>query len=154
MCISSFPTQDQAGRSRRTASHAEKGGRRGTILLVDDDPFVLSAGKRILQVVGFDTLTASSGPAAIRTLQNHADVVVCVLLDLSMPKMDGIQTFQALREICPQIPIFLVSGWDEEEFSRRLQGIDCSGFIHKPYSLSDLSSALDHVLGGPGDTKR
>jgi len=70
-----------------------------------------------------------------------------VLLDYSMPDMNGEETLRALRKVTPDIPVLLSSGFSEEEVIRRFEGLDLAGFIQKPYRLATLLAAIRNCSG-------
>jgi two-component system cell cycle sensor histidine kinase/response regulator CckA len=128
-----------------TASRAWRGT--GTVLLVDDDDSVLSVGRQMIQRSGFRVLTAPNGREALEVFQNHADEVVCVVLDLTMPVMGGEETFRELRRLRPQVPVIMSSGFDELEVRDRLSGAGLTGFIQKPYDSTELRARLQEATG-------
>jgi FixJ family two-component response regulator len=79
--------------------------------------------------------------------KRRADVVG-VLLDLTMPHMDGQETFRELRAIDPNVRVLLSSGYGEQELERRFAGQTLAGFIQKPYELQSLGDALRAAFGG------
>ncbi|HNW78839.1 MAG TPA: response regulator, partial [Candidatus Competibacteraceae bacterium] len=74
---------------------------------------------------------------------------VLVLLDLTMPVMDGEEAFNALRRINPQLRVVLSSGFTESEIAPRFAGLGLAGFLQKPYALYDLARCLHRVLNSP-----
>ena len=77
----------------------------------------------------------------------HADEVVCVLLDMTMPRLDGEGAFRAIRAARPQTPILLLSGYGEEDALARLSGLGMNGFVQKPYRVAELRAAVRAALG-------
>ena len=126
----------------------------GTILLVDDEYSVRDICKRILERVGFTVLTARDGREAVETFKEHVDEIACVLLDLTMPLMDGEEAFHALRAIRRDARIILSSGYTEQEAVERLSGQGLAGFIHKPYRLKLLTDVLSAVLDPKPDEEQ
>jgi CheY-like chemotaxis protein len=118
----------------------------GTILVVDDEDLVLDLGREIIEELGFRSLCAADGEEAIAIFSERSDEIVCVLLDLTMPKKDGVETFKKLNEIRPGIPVILSSGYSEHEVAERFRGAGLSGFIQKPYRFVDLKTKLIQVL--------
>jgi len=114
----------------------------GTVLLVDDDESVLSVGRQMIQRCGFNVLIAADGREALRTFQEHADEIVCVVLDLTMPVMGGEEAFRGLRQLSPRVPVIMSSGFDELEVRDRLSGAGLAGFIQKPYDSAELRARL------------
>ena len=119
----------------------------GTVLLVDDEETVLAIGKRMLQRLGLKVLTARDGREGVVVFREHQDEIVCVVLDMIMPHMDGEEAFGELRRISSDVPVIMSSGYDEESVTRRFAGKDLAGFIQKPYEFKELRNAIHSVLG-------
>ncbi|MCP4375105.1 MAG: response regulator [bacterium] len=119
----------------------------GTILLVDDEETVLTVGKQMLEKMGFDVLTACDGRKAIEVFEAHSDDIVCVLLDLTMPHLNGEAAFRELRRLRSDIAVILCSGYNEQDATQRFAGKGLAGFVQKPYSIAILKEKLIHVLG-------
>ncbi|MBJ6749221.1 response regulator [Geomonas anaerohicana] len=117
----------------------------GTVLLVDDEEAIRSLGKEMLESLGYSVLTAEDGAVAIEIFQQRRDEVDCVILDLTMPHMDGEQALQLLRSLDPQVQVILSSGYSEQEITERFTGRGLAGFIQKPYRLADLGLKLQRV---------
>lgn len=119
----------------------------GLILAVDDEATVLRVVQRMLEKSGFDTLVAVDGLAAVEIFEQYSDEIVAVILDLTMPKMDGEAAFGKMAEINPEIPIFLASGYREEMLKNRFSNTTRpAGFIQKPYHRPTLVKKLRSVL--------
>ncbi|MBN1346590.1 MAG: cache domain-containing protein [Phycisphaerae bacterium] len=118
----------------------------GTVLLVDDEETIRAVGRQMLERLGFDVLTAADGREAIRVFQEHAPEIACVLLDLTMPEMDGEEAFRALREIRADVPVILSSGYGEQEVIARFSGTDLTAFIEKPYGSKGLIPKIREVM--------
>ncbi len=114
----------------------------GTILLIDDEEFVRILGKRMMEQAGFEVITAANGREGVELFRQNAAAVVCVLLDLTMPRMEGDEVIEQLRGIRPDIRIILSSGYEEPEVMPRFEGKNLSGFLQKPYSMEELLKAL------------
>jgi CheY-like chemotaxis protein len=118
----------------------------GTALLVDDEVGLRNLCKTILEHFGFRVLTASDGEECVKVFSALADEITCVILDLTMPKMDGAAAFIELKRIRPDVPVILSSGYDKTEATRRFTGKGLAGFIQKPYEIKTLRSELERVL--------
>ena len=114
-----------------------------TILLVDDDEHVRNVTVRMLQHLGFNVVTASSGEEALglfASLENKPDLAI---IDVLMRDMDGIQTLNALRDIAESLPAVLCSGFHSATASTDLpQGVL---FLAKPFRADQLSTALNEL---------
>jgi PAS domain S-box-containing protein len=119
----------------------------GTVLLVDDEEIVRELGQEMLARLGFRVVTASDGREATEVYRELRGEIVLVLLDLTMPRMSGEETFHALRAIDPEVRIVLSSGYSETDVASRFSGTDLAGFVQKPYSLADLALRLRAAMG-------
>lgn len=124
----------------------EKGNGSGTILLVDDEETIRSVGSRMLSRAGFTVLLAADGYEAIETLREKPDEISAVLLDLTMPRMDGETAFRHMRQLKPGLRVLLTSGYSEQEIMARFAGQGHVGFIQKPYKQTELVEKLRAVL--------
>ncbi|GFE62746.1 PAS domain S-box protein [Geobacter sp. AOG2] len=113
----------------------------GTVLLVDDEETVRGIGKEMLQELGFEAITADNGREALETFKNNPGIGL-VILDLTMPHMDGEQCFRELKQIRPDIKLIMSSGYNEQEVTQKFVGKGLAGFIQKPYKLSTLKAAI------------
>jgi CheY-like chemotaxis protein len=118
----------------------------GTVLLVDDEETVRGIGGEMLKELGFAVITATDGREALETFKLNPDIVF-VLLDLTMPHMDGEQCFRELRQANPAVKVIMSSGYNEQEVTQRFVGKGLAGFIQKPYRLSTLRNAIEKVIG-------
>ncbi len=118
----------------------------GTVLVVDDEEVVRSIAAKMLQRIGFDVLEAGDGKEALEQLQRHGDEIRCVLLDLTMPQMDGEETVRELRRTHGKIRVVLSSGYTEQEVSPRFADLGIDGFIQKPYRLQALSDQMRELV--------
>ena len=121
----------------------------GVILVVDDDEPVRTATKMMLEKLGFTVLTAEDGRAALEVFRSRIDEIVVVLLDLTMPHLDGEETFRELRRMRPDVRVILCSGYNEQETTNRFAGKGLAGFIQKPYGLRPLGEKIRQVLEAP-----
>jgi CheY-like chemotaxis protein len=117
-----------------------------TILVIDDEAEVRMVAERMLAHFGYEVLLARGGQAGVELLRDHQGTVGCVLLDLTMPHMDGEQVFHALRAIDPDVPIVLMSGYSEQEVGGRFAGLGLAGFIQKPFTLDTLQTKVRRAL--------
>jgi len=118
----------------------------GTVLVVDDEPSVRGIARQMLERRGFAVLCAENGEAAVEVFRQHRHEVAVVLLDLTMPRMDGRETLAALRAVDPQVRAVLTSGYDEREATARFADLQVAGFLAKPFTLTDLLDRLRQAL--------
>jgi signal transduction histidine kinase len=115
---------------------------RGTILLVDDEEVVRSAGKRLLERIGFDVLLAQDGQEAVELFRRDAARIGCVIMDLTMPRMNGREATLEIHRTRADVPVLLSSGYTAQTALDGSVDHDVAGFIQKPYSLDVLRSKL------------
>ena len=118
----------------------------GTVLVVDDEEIVRSLAKRMIEEAGFSVLTANDGEEAVRLYREHQNEIACVLLDLTMPKMNGEETFRAILQISSDVRVILSSGYSEESATGRFSGMGLAGFIQKPYQLDTMIATLREAV--------
>jgi PAS domain S-box-containing protein len=118
----------------------------GTVLLVDDEDLVLELGKDMLEELGFNVLTAADGVEAVDLFQEHQQEIVCVILDIVMPRKDGKETFYELRALKEDVRVVFCSGCTEEQVTRQFDNVLPAPFIEKPFRLTDLAMKMKEVL--------
>jgi PAS domain S-box-containing protein len=140
-----FPAVSGAARKigKPTADRSDWQGS-GTILVVEDEQGVREVAERILQEIGFQTIGAEDGRRALEIMEEIGDSVTAVLLDLSMPRMGGAETFRRLRAIRPELPILMMSGYTEQVVAPQFSGSGpgVTGFLQKPFLAEDLIAVL------------
>ena len=118
----------------------------GTILIVDDEQTVRTVAKQMAERFGFDVLLAADGIEAVELFRENSDDIACVLLDLTMPRMDGEEAFREMRRIDPEVSVILCSGYNKQDATQRFVGKGLVGFMQKPFQLSTLRETLQSVL--------
>jgi PAS domain S-box-containing protein len=118
----------------------------GLALVVDDEETVRAVTARTLESFGFTPLTASDGAEGVRVFREHASELRLVLLDLTMPHMDGEETFREFHRINADVPVVLMSGFTEKDTIDRFAGKRLAGFIQKPFERKRLQAKLCGVL--------
>jgi len=120
----------------------------GMILLVDDEEDILSVSKQLLEKLGFQVLLANNGQKCIDVFKDYKDLISCVILDLTMPIMDGEATFKELRQIDKNVCVIISSGYNEQDVTQRFSGEKLGGFIQKPYTFDNISAVVKKALPG------
>ena len=119
---------------------------KGSVLVVDDEAPIRMLTKRLLERQGFRVLTAADGQDGVDMLRANADQVVCVLLDLTMPKMSGDEVLEELRRIRPAVNVIVSSGYDEQDDNNRFAGEGFAGFLLKPYQPLQLIAKACRIM--------
>ncbi|TLS65985.1 response regulator [Mariprofundus erugo] len=118
----------------------------GTVLIVDDEAAIREAAAMVIEDMGFDTLEAVDGEDGVRVYREHQHEVVAVLLDMTMPKMDGKRCFTELRRINSEVKVILSSGYNEQEATVAFSGQRLAGFLQKPYRPESLQAMLKSIV--------
>jgi PAS domain S-box-containing protein len=124
------------------------------VLLVEDEAMLRTMAQTMLKMLGFEVITAADGVEAVEVFREHRDRVQCVLLDLTMPRMDGWETLAAIRKFRPNLPVILASGYNEAQVMAGYHQERPQAFLHKPYRKAELLEALEAVLQQPIDGVR
>jgi len=122
---------------------------KGTVLLVDDDPTIRAVGRVMLERMGYTAILASDGREALEVFRARAGEIGAVVLDLTMPGMDGEECFRELRRRRPDLRVILSSGYNEQDVVQRFAGKGLAGFIQKPYVMDLLRAKLREAFAGP-----
>lgn len=121
-------------------------GRGQTLLLVDDEAFILQMTSAALEGNGFRVLTAPDGASAIGIYSRYRDAVAAVLLDLMMPGLDGLQTLDKLRNINPDVVVIAFSGLRTAQRETEVLQRGAKAFLPKPYTEDQLLQTLSELL--------
>ena len=116
------------------------------ILIVDDEPLALELAAETFADAGFEAKTAQSGFECLDLVRTQPFHYNLVLLDLSMPFMDGEETFTRLRQMSPHLAVMLNTGFVAAERLERMMEAGLSGFIRKPHRPSELVAHVRRVL--------
>ena len=118
----------------------------GAVLIIDDDETIREMASTILQDAGYDTLTAHHGLEGVELYRLHQHEVSVVLMDMTMPKLDGEACFRELRKINKRVKVLLCSGYSELDATSRFRGKGLAGFIQKPYLPDALIAAVQQAM--------
>jgi signal transduction histidine kinase/CheY-like chemotaxis protein len=118
----------------------------GLVLVVDDEKPVLKICTKMIQLCGFTVITACDGIDAVAKFREQADEIAVVLMDLTMPNMDGLTAMSEIYKISPDIKVIISSGFNKEELSERITDQPPCGFIRKPYSMNVLEAEMRRVM--------
>ncbi|PKP71038.1 MAG: hypothetical protein CVT83_03235 [Alphaproteobacteria bacterium HGW-Alphaproteobacteria-5] len=140
------PAEEKAHPTMTPAPATPSARGSGTLLLIDDEETARTVGRRMLENLGYEVLTASSGAEGINAYRSHEKQIRAVVLDYLMPHMDGAIVLDEIRSANPEAKIVLSTGQGEDEVCDRFKNAGLSGVIHKPYSMEQLASTLASVL--------
>ncbi len=118
----------------------------GTILLVEDEPQLSMVAKALIQALGFSVMEAANGKEALELYQKNAECITLVVTDIGMPIMDGYELFRKLKDMAPELPIIISSGFGDTLVSSRIEKGEAAGILSKPYSFDNLREVLKSVV--------
>ena len=136
-----------AGAAAGDAGAAWRGS--GTVLVVDDEETVRGVASRMLKMMGFEPLLACDGREAVEIFAARSGEIAGVMLDLTMPSLDGAATLAELRRVRPDVRVLLMSGFTEHDALNRFGGKGLSCFLQKPFRAEDLRTALRGMFESP-----
>ena len=117
----------------------------GTVLIVDDEESVRLVSKKMLEKYGCKVLMAADGREGVELFKRRAGEIALVLLDLTMPHLDGRQTFQEFKAVKPDVRVILCSGYGKEDASLRFQDEGLAGYLQKPFNYESLIAEIERV---------
>jgi PAS domain S-box-containing protein len=117
-----------------------------TVLLVDDEESILDVCKEILNILGYNVLSASNGKDALKIYEMNKGRIDLVMLDMIMPGLSGGDTYDALKLIDPEVKVMLSTGYSVSEQAKKIMDKGCQALIQKPFLINDLSQKIKEVL--------
>jgi len=141
-CDESAPETVAGNSSRAPASWRGQ----GRVLVVDDEESVRAVSARILESVGLTTTLAMDGREAVELYRRDPAAYALVLMDLTMPHLDGEETFRQLRHLNPAVRVVLMSGFNQQDAVDRFSGKGLAGFVQKPFEAGQLTEAVRSAL--------
>lgn len=119
------------------------------VLVVDDDEHVRALAHRVLDRLNYEATEVADGAEALDFLRVDPTQVDAVLLDMTMPRLNGEDTLRGIRALAPWMPVILMSGHDEREVTPRLLEHGLGGYLQKPFTVDALASMFARVVGPP-----
>jgi two-component system cell cycle sensor histidine kinase/response regulator CckA len=120
-----------------------------TVLLVDDEPYVLQVGAELLRSLGYTVVEASGGAEALEIYERRQPPIDAVVLDMIMPGMSGGATFDALRHLDAGVHVLLASGYSIDGAAGDILRRGCAAFIQKPFARGELARKMREVFASP-----
>ena len=120
----------------------------GLVLVVDDEEAVRQVAAEVLGKAGHEILLAHDGLQALELFTPATRTYRAVLLDVSMPRLDGLETYKRIREMKSEVPVVLMSGYDQEAALERFAGLGIRAFLQKPFTPAELRAIVAKVVAG------
>jgi signal transduction histidine kinase/CheY-like chemotaxis protein len=118
----------------------------GTVLVVDDDDGVRTVSTLSLERAGFRVVAACDGEEGVAALRERGGEIDAVLLDMTMPRLSGVDTCHLIRQMQPNLPIVLTSGYTEPDAAGRFKNDEVAGFLQKPFSPATLVRMIQDAV--------
>ncbi|MDD5232240.1 MAG: PAS domain S-box protein [Syntrophales bacterium] len=134
------------------AEQVKKG--KETILVIDDEDYVLDVSREYLELLGYKVLVARSGHEAMDIYRREKDRIDVVLLDMVMPRVGGEEVFEMLKSCNKDVPVILSSGYSLSGQAAGIMKKGCRSFIQKPFTMETLSERVRAVLDSPRESDR
>lgn len=143
-----FPVSNEIPENGRqvTKKHPSFKNRDLTVLIVDDEKYIRDLTIKMLNISGYRVQIAQNGREAIDVFTREKNDISCILMDLTMPELDGREALIEIRKVDPDIPIIITSGYCEYDIVSKFSEEKISGFLQKPYNLEDIISAIEDAL--------
>ncbi len=119
---------------------------KGTVLLVDDDDSIREVSRQTLEQAGLQVITAENGEEAVQIYRARRKDIRLVLMDMTMPNLNGREAFVKMRDIDKNVKVILSSGYSEQEATQRIDETGLLGFLQKPYKPQDLLNKIKNIL--------
>jgi len=118
----------------------------GAVLVADDEEMVREYCCACVEALGYRVLTAADGMEAVALFRNQGDEISLVIMDLTMPRMDGIAAFNELKRLRPELKVIISSGYGEQNVVTQFAGEKPAGFIQKPFTIQSLQEIITRTL--------
>ena len=143
-----FPVEEQKNESGIEATLAADGEWRGygTVLVADDEGAIRDISSALLERLGFRVITASDGVETVDLYTEHAGEISLLLMDLNMPRLNGVEAVLRIRHINPQVPVLFMSGYPREQVMERFSHQPHTDFVKKPFQNSELLAGIRSVM--------
>jgi two-component system, cell cycle sensor histidine kinase and response regulator CckA len=150
-----FPASSRPASGREPQASVDRAWRgSGTVLVVDDEESVRRMVRRLLEGLSFRVLLAKDGREGVDVFRSEGSTIDLVLLDMTMPHLDGPGALREMRRIRTDIKVILSSGYNEETAVANVEGDAPNAFIKKPYRLDEFVAVLREVIEGGGRTSQ
>lgn len=144
--LEKMPPREPEAAARTPITIHNPTGTRELVMIVDDEDFITQLGAIVLAEEGYRVITAKDGMQALEIYRELKEAIDLVILDFSMPQMDGSDVFDELQAINPKASVILSSGFAEQGRLRTMLERGLRGFIPKPYTQKKLLTQIRQTL--------
>ena len=117
-----------------------------TLLLVDDEELIIEVSREVLMTLGYKVLSAGGGIEALEIYKKNRYRIDMVVLDMVMPDLNGMETFERIRRINPNVRVLIASGYGIRGQAARMLKRGCNDYIQKPYNIGAFSKKIREIL--------
>lgn len=121
---------------------------RPAVLIVDDDRIYLTIAEAMVKRMGYAVMLAGDGKEAVSLYEQHADDIGCILMDIQMPRMNGIAALENLRKIREDVRVIMISGYINLANREQLDPLQPLEYLNKPVEYKTLTSILEKYMPG------
>lgn len=122
----------------------------GTVLIADDEEAIRDVTTALMERLGFRVITAADGFETVDVYTENAEKISILLMDLNMPRLNGLEAALRIRHINPKVPLLFMSGYPREQVMSRFGQQSHTGFVNKPFQSSELAGAVRAVMEARG----
>ena len=119
---------------------------RSLILVADDEQAIQDLLTSLIQRLGFVVICAGDGAAAVAAVQTHRDKLICAIMDVVMPVVNGVDAAHAIQAIAPELPIVLMSGAIPVQYTDSIERLHLAGMLNKPFPLAALREFIRRAV--------
>lgn len=119
---------------------------KGRVLVVDDEEVVRAMATDMLEMLGYDVMTARDGQEAAELYERHFESIDLVVLDMIMPRMGGRECFVRIKATNPAVKSILCTGYSRNGEAQEILNLGVLGFIQKPFLMHQFASAIDEII--------
>ncbi len=151
-----FPVVDEEASGKQAEKNEaplDTKRKNATILIADDEKYIRDLATKMLTIAGYNVLLAQNGREAINMFRDNMNNISCIILDLTMPELDGVEALAELRKINFSVPIIISSGFCESDIEDRFKDKNISGFLQKPYQISEIVTAIKKAIEESGTVR-
>ncbi|MFA7257284.1 MAG: response regulator, partial [Kiritimatiellales bacterium] len=143
-----FPVeaQDDEAESEKSVEAGSEWRGYGTALVADDEEAIRNITAALLQRFGFRVITAADGFETVDLYTENAEQITLLLMDLNMPRLNGIEAVLRIRHINPKVPVLFMSGYPREQVMERFGRQPHTDFVRKPFQSSELLTGIRNVM--------
>ena len=117
------------------------------LIFAEDNRLLRIVTEALLLELGYRVLTAENGEEVINLYEQHGNEVALAILDIIMPKIDGLSAASKIQLLNNQLPIIFITGKDRSEYLMALREINNYTVLNKPYTPEKLSDTIKKLLG-------